>query len=852
MSSPLPSYRVPSPHPTLQIPREPQTELRPGKVTGRLRAISGPAPRQNRTAMLRAKNAKEEQIYIDLGRKRGRTEPSTSKSKEGNNANLDSKTAVRNATGFEDEEPVLDGPKDGNNANLDSKAAVRKATGFEDEDPFLDGPGERSPIPPRFAKALTAKNDIPVLNNPKTRQPKPPVPALPQSFNKVPTASSLTSTPGKYPIGFKTDEENAHLLQRLMAGDTGKTFGTLNSTASFGVAQTAQVINGVQRADGALPVAIDRLLTLGKRPPKPRPLSFAGSPANPTALPHRRRISADYKNSRLAHKDQQKRNSLLPVEEVADTSDKIIEAAVEHPSTAEISFTEKERAALNQTQQQQNFRLQNWAGALDQVTDSQMNSIKGKGVVAPDNAADHPGDRGQQKMQKPVGFESKLKRASYPRGAARSTAKQNTPTYPNPTTSAIRQRLTNGATSAMANKGSGHVRAGARAAKRTATPVGAPRVSPRSRQPNNLPIAKPAVLGNKSINIKSPAQQTPPVKKSANVSGRELPSVFSGLNRKENRDAKGKLSTASPNILRLNPTPKRSPGSAIPKQSPGSSIPRLSRKPSADITGIGASRNSRFNVTTGANRKWLGLKKAPKVGPTTPYEKIPVPTAAAGKENVDPSKRQIHVSDEQGTKSTKCLGAFNWFRDNRASCQSEDNRTNIQSRLPGKNFPKFGKSSAAGPATGGKRTARSIPEAFLPWFDITQEQVDTLKNRLSANYPSPENAVGGQYSSKNVSTIDASPARDEKEGNPIRVCMELINSACAEQNPEVRENLFMMSRILVDTVTRSKDAQCASEKARLASQEAKLATAEVFVKLQSVVEILADWKRTGRLLALAK
>lgn len=812
MSSPLSTSRVPSPFQRSQIPRVPETGIGRRMATDKVRAISGPAPRQNRTALLRAQNVKGEQIGIDL-RRRNKTEPVTGKAKERTNG------------------------------NLDPQAVRRKVTGFENEDPFLDGPGERSPIPPRFAKALATQKDAFALYNPKIRQPQPPMAALPQPLNQISVASSLISAPGNHPSGFKIDQQIAPPSQRSVAGGSNTSFSTISSTASCEVAETAQVLAG----EGTLPVAIsgDRLLTLGKRPLKARPISFAGSPAKPSAPPHRRSISADHNFGSL-RKDQKERSILPSVKEGVDTSEEIIETATERPSTAEISFTQKEQAALTQIQQQQNSNVQNWAGTLPQATDIHTNSAKGEGVGTPGDISAHPDGRGQQKLQKPVGFEPKLKRASYPRGTASSATKQvsNTSARPMPTTGTIRQRPTNGAVSAIPKKTTGHVRTGARVIKRTTTPDGTPMISPRSQR-TGLPIARPAILGNKSVNVKSPVQRTPPIKKGTSAPGRETSSGFSGPIRKENQGAKGKLSTAIPsNKPEPGPKcsdPKLNRGGAVPIHSPGSKIPRLSPKPLADISSIGGSKNPRL----GTNRKWLGLKKPPKVDLTTPsthYEKIPPLNTAVGKENVAPTSHQTSVSDEQGTKSKLRLGVMNWFRDSRASRQSRDSRTSTQSRLSGKGFPKFGKPS------GGKESSRNIPEIFLPEFDITQEQVDTLKNRLSANYLSPQNTVGGQYFSKKVPTIDASPTRDEKDGNPIKVCMELINSASAEQNPEVRENLFKMSRILVDAVTRSKDAQCASEKARVASNEAKMATAEVFVKLQSVVEILKEWKQTGRLL----
>ncbi|KAI5856816.1 hypothetical protein BZA05DRAFT_459823 [Tricharina praecox] len=819
-SSPLLTPRVPSPFRT-----------GPGKTTHKPRVISSTAPRQNRTAMLRAQNVKAEHTDISLARRKGKIEsPAVKKAKEGANTNL--------------------GPQ----------TARKKKTGFEDDDPFLDAPGQRSPIPPRFAEALAAQNGVPAVNDPKTGEPKPLVPELPQSLSKISIASSLISTPGKYPIGFNIDEENAHLFQRSMTGDTNKTVGTMSTTDSFAIAQTAQMLEGVQREGGALPDGIsgDRLVKLGKRPSKPRPTSFSGSPSKPTAFQHRRSTSADSKSSKLGRPDPHKRGSLLPVKEIVDTSVKSGKKPVvaARPTTAEMSFIRKEQAALTNIQLQQKSNIQNWTGTLDQATETQMKSSKGGPIAVPNDASARPSDRDQQRLQKPVGFESKLKRTSLPRGTASSAAKKtsNTSTSVNPTKGSIRQRPTNGVTPEITNKGTGHVRVGVRVNRRSSnTPAGKARASPGSRRPTNMPIAKPPVLGNKSINIKSPVQQTPTtLKRDANVTGRGLPPGFSGPSRKENQGAQGKLSTAVPSITprlgQKSSTPKLSPDNTFLRNSPGSSIPRRSPQPLADISGIGASKNPRVNTTTSANRKWLGLKKVPKLGPTTPctpYEKIPAFYTATDKENVDPLKHQIPASAEQGTKSKKRLGVINWFRDNRASRQSGDNRNSTQSRLSGKSFPKFGKFCATGSASGRKSPEHGVPDASNPEFNITQEQVDTLKNRLSANYLSPQNTVGGQYFSKNVPTIDESPTRDEKEGNPIKVCIELITSASVEKNPVVKEHLFMLSQVMVTAVTMSRDAQCASQKAKVASDEAQLATAKVFVKLHSVVEMLQDWKKTG-------
>jgi hypothetical protein len=131
--------------------------------------------------------------------------------------------------------------------------------------------------------------------------------------------------------------------------------------------------------------------------------------------------------------------------------------------------------------------------------------------------------------------------------------------------------------------------------------------------------------------------------------------------------------------------------------------------------------------------------------------------------------------------------------------------------------------------------------------EFSNDEVEILIKRLSTQIPqTPDemngfNALGGRYY-----TADYTPNLDEspsKEGNPIAVCMNLIDAASKEPQSPRRERLLQMSSILVDAVSKSRDAECAAEEAKMAATRAECAFLETRKHLQEMTELMA--KRKG-------
>lgn len=127
--------------------------------------------------------------------------------------------------------------------------------------------------------------------------------------------------------------------------------------------------------------------------------------------------------------------------------------------------------------------------------------------------------------------------------------------------------------------------------------------------------------------------------------------------------------------------------------------------------------------------------------------------------------------------------------------------------------------------------------------EFPNEEVDVLIKRLSAQLPqTPDeingfNALGGRYYTEDYTpNLDVSPS---KEGNPIAVCMNLIDAAIKEPQSPRRERLLQMSSILVDAVSKSRDAECAAEEAKMAATRAKCAFLETRKHLQELTDLMA-------------
>lgn len=132
---------------------------------------------------------------------------------------------------------------------------------------------------------------------------------------------------------------------------------------------------------------------------------------------------------------------------------------------------------------------------------------------------------------------------------------------------------------------------------------------------------------------------------------------------------------------------------------------------------------------------------------------------------------------------------------------------------------------------------------------FSPDEVESLIKRLSAQIPqTPDQksgfrALGGRYYSLNIPSLDKSPSKDEKDRNPIAVCMDLINTASNEPQSDRRESLLQMSRVMVDIVSKSRDAECAAEEAKLAAKRAEVAFLETRKHLVDVTELVKRKKR---------
>lgn len=150
-------------------------------------------------------------------------------------------------------------------------------------------------------------------------------------------------------------------------------------------------------------------------------------------------------------------------------------------------------------------------------------------------------------------------------------------------------------------------------------------------------------------------------------------------------------------------------------------------------------------------------------------------------------------------------------------------------------------------SSGRKSKGKSSPPP--PNGRFSPDEVESLIKRLSTQIPqTPDQkngfrVLGGRYYSLNIPSLDKSPSKDEKDRNPIAVCMDLINTASNEPQSDRRESLLQMSRIMVDIVSKSRDAECAAEEAKLAAKRAEVAFLETRKYLVEVTELMGRKKR---------
>lgn len=229
-----------------------------------------------------------------------------------------------------------------------------------------------------------------------------------------------------------------------------------------------------------------------------------------------------------------------------------------------------------------------------------------------------------------------------------------------------------------------------------------------------------------------------------------------------------------------------------------------------DITGIGRSSNPRISPIT-TDRSWFGRR-------STDFPTISRPVSNSGPVNDDAQKENCrpHI----GT-SEQCLQPQEVTPKPKSVTLG-----NLTNWLSGGRKPK-GKSSP--PPPNGR---------FSP------EEVESLIKRLSTQIPmTPDQkndfrVLGGRYYSLNIPSLDKSPSKDEKDRNPIAVCMDLINTAINEPQSAKRESLLQMSRIMVDIVSKSRDAECAAEEAKLAAGRAEMAFLETRKFLAEMTELV--------------
>lgn len=245
-----------------------------------------------------------------------------------------------------------------------------------------------------------------------------------------------------------------------------------------------------------------------------------------------------------------------------------------------------------------------------------------------------------------------------------------------------------------------------------------------------------------------------------------------------------------------------------------------------DITGIGCGTNPRTTLIGGRN--WFGRRSTGNPTISGQIDGILAYTDAQ-KENARP----YEGSDQQypqytatpKTKPRSLVNLAGWL--NRASPKSTE----------GGSFLK-----------GARRTKEKSPPP-PPNGHFSQEEVDDLIKRLSTQIPQAPgernsfSALGGRYYTLEIPSLDKSPSKDEKDRNPIAVCMDLINAASNEPRSPRRESLLQMSKVMVDAVSKSRDAECAAEEAKMAAGRAEVAFLETRKHLAEMTELMKHRRR---------
>jgi len=270
------------------------------------------------------------------------------------------------------------------------------------------------------------------------------------------------------------------------------------------------------------------------------------------------------------------------------------------------------------------------------------------------------------------------------------------------------------------------------------------------------------------------------------------------------------------------------------QSSPGKMLTPTKTQALVDISVIGSSRNPRTLPSPG--RSWFGRRS---------LVSAPTSVTVAGKENYDPSNSQqgITLVNKEKVKSRSLGNLAGWLH--RSPKMSPDGLFSRGAKKDKDKLPKTASSLVVGsnpPTLTLQPLGRHENKA-----EFSHNDVENLIKRLSIQLPStPDgssrfNTLGGKYyTSGYIPNLDESPS---KESNPIAICMDLINSASEEAQGPRKERLLQISSIMVDAVSKSRDAECAAEEAKIAAAKAECAFLETRKSLQAMTELL---KKRGK------
>lgn len=290
----------------------------------------------------------------------------------------------------------------------------------------------------------------------------------------------------------------------------------------------------------------------------------------------------------------------------------------------------------------------------------------------------------------------------------------------------------------------------------------------------------------------------------------------------------------SQNHLVESPLRRNDGNQALPRVPPTENFPGKKLTPTktqalADISAIGSNRNPRTLPSPG--RSWFGRRS---------LVSVPASGAVCGKENYDPSSSHQGTApvNKEKVKSRSLGNLAGWLH--RSPKMSPDGLFSRGAKKDKEKLSKAASSLIVGPTT--PTLALQPPSRHEKKAEFSHNDVENLINRLSIQLPStPDgssgfNALGGKYyTSGYIPNLDQSPS---KESNPIAICMDLINSASEEAQSPRRERLLQISSIMVDAVSKSRDAECAAEEAKIAAAKAECAFLETRKSLQAMTELL--------------